>query len=144
MSPLGPFNYTGRVVVCIDNNFVDVCSDTSYSEYFTSRACNSQSSYILSKISLLLLLQVLSLSLSLSFSLSFSFSLSDYTIIPYNTIYSSADSNLNVVFHYCQNDPRSGGFSSFNCNQTISMGQCTAQPLTVSCTGGNIYAIYTI
>ena len=85
---------------------------------------------------MLLLLVAFSLSLSLSLSLS------DYTIIPYNTIYSSSDSNLNIVLHYCQNDPRSGGFSSFNCNQTISMGQCTAQPLTVNCTGGNIYTIY--
>lgn len=132
-SSFGYSYFIGRVDVCINNEFVAVCRDTLYPDYFARLACSNRNSYS-SKFSIVIVCKVI---LFCYFT--------GYTIISYDPIYSYSPSNSSLVLTNCSSIPFSYYDWTYYCSSSVTMGQCaSSEPLTVRCDSGIFIAIFIV
>ena len=111
--PYGSESLTGRVEACLNGTYVDVCGDTQYAQYFGDNSCH----YLrFSKLNYIFI-----------FMLCFKLLSTDSTV-PYQSLYSYANSSRFVDFQNCGDDLPYDPFQ--NCNITET---CQSDPLIVKC-----------
>ena len=112
--------YTGRVEICSNGEYVDVCNNTQEAQYFANRSCDyfysGSSKYTCTRPS--------------DYPIMFP---TVATIIPYDMDYSTAESGGSYSANNCS-DIRYNGVGG--CSNTTTNSSCAYSPLSVRCERG--------